>query len=100
MTTETTDRNVPSPAIDVDTIARELREAIAARAQRLGIDPRTIFEEHVRWGQRHADTLPPVARRGYARRWVERHRKAVANIFGQRCDRLRHPSIITGVRAE
>jgi hypothetical protein len=38
----TTDQNAPSPAIDADTIARELREAIAARAQRLGIDPRTI----------------------------------------------------------
>jgi len=27
-----------------------------------GVDARTIFEEHLRWGQRHADTLPPVAR--------------------------------------
>ena len=27
-----------------------------------GIDAQTIFEEHVRWGQRHADTLAPVAR--------------------------------------
>jgi hypothetical protein len=42
MTSETADRNGSSPAIDADAIARELREAIAARAQRLGIDPRTV----------------------------------------------------------
>ena len=27
-----------------------------------GIDAQAIFEEHVRWGRRHADTLAPVAR--------------------------------------
>ena len=36
-----------------------------------GVDPREIFDEHVRWGRRHADVLSPVT----ARRATDRARE-------------------------